>query len=121
MKIMSKDEYTQAMKYEMLVRNVYNCQRGMRNGADLCFMQNAMTMERGETFAKHLGSFEKQFEKVKNYISKALTKASKTTPFSKESEFFITLNNRLEYLSSTSELMDIVNLGLDKIITLKKE
>ncbi|WP_055436640.1 hypothetical protein [Lacinutrix algicola] len=117
---MSKDEYTKSMRYEMLVRNAYNCQRGMRNGADLCFMQNAMTMERGETFAKHLGSFEKQFEKVKTYISKALLKASKTKPFSNESDFFASLNSELENLSTTAELMNIVNLGLDKIVDLKK-
>jgi hypothetical protein len=117
---MSKDVYTKSMRYEMLVRNAYNCKRGMRNGADLCFMQNAMTMESGETFAKHLGSYEKQFKKVKAYISKALLKASKTKPFSNESDFFTSLNSQLENLSTTAELLNIVNLGLDKIVDLKK-
>jgi hypothetical protein len=56
---MSADDYTRAMRYEMLVRNAYDCPSGMRNGAHLCFMQNAMAMERGETYAKHLGSFDK--------------------------------------------------------------
>lgn len=41
-------------------------------------------MENGDTNAKHLGSFEKQFDKVKNYTSKALIKLSKTKPFSSE-------------------------------------
>ena len=45
------------------IRNAFDCQRGSRNGADLSYMKNAMTMERREIFAKHLGSSEKQFEK----------------------------------------------------------
>lgn len=58
---MSATEYTQAMNYEMLIRNAFNCQRGTKNGADLSYMKNVMSMERGETFIKHLGSYEKQF------------------------------------------------------------
>ncbi len=117
---MSVEDYTRAMKYEYLMRKAFNCQRGSRNGADLCYMQNAMTMERGETFAKQSGSFEKQFEKVKTYISKALIKLAKTNPYFKEAEFFNILNERLKFLNSTSDLMDIVNSALDKVIEIKK-
>ena len=118
---MGEDEYKQAMRYEMLIRNAFNCQRGARNGADLCYMQNAMTMERGETFAKHLGSFDKQFEKVKNYTSKGLIKLTKTKPFSSESDFFSKLNEKLENISSTKELMKVVNDSMDKVIEIKKQ
>lgn len=110
---------TQASGYENLIKIAFNCNRGMKNGADLCFMQNAMTMELGETFAKHLGSFEKQFDKVKNYTSKALLKIAKTKPYSSESEFFLNLEKNIQYSSSTLELMNIVNWSLDKIIELK--
>tara|TARA_R110000751_G_scaffold298553_2_gene408631 strand:- start:1633 stop:1989 length:357 start_codon:yes stop_codon:yes gene_type:complete len=118
---MAADEYIQATRYENLIRNAFNCQRGSRNGADESYMQNAMTMERGETFAKHLGSFSKQFEKVKNYISKALVKLSKTKPYSTESEFFNEMNAKLEYSNSTQDLMEIVNLSLEKVVELKKK
>ena len=117
---MAVDEYRQATRYENLIRNAFNCDRGSRNGADLCYMQNAMTMERGETFAKQLGSFDKQFEKVKNYTSKGLIKLTKTKPFSNESFFFTRLNEKLEYISSTKELMEIVNDSMDKVIEIKK-
>lgn len=116
---MSKDEYINATKYEMLIRNAFNCPRGSKNGAELSLMQNAMTMERGETFAKHLGSFEKQFEKVKTYISKALIKLTKTKPFLIEADFFSNLLQQLEYSSSTNELMAIVNNALEKVKELK--
>lgn len=67
---MPNDNYTQALKYEYLVRHAFNCPTGMKNGADSCFMKNAMTMEAGETYAKHLGSFEKQFGVVSNYLER---------------------------------------------------
>lgn len=117
---MSADEYTRAMKYEMLIRNAFKCPRGSRNGAELSYMQNAMTMEHGETYAKHLGSFEKQFEKVKTYISKALIKLTKTKPYSNESKFFDNLHSRLAYSETTEELMRIVDSRLEKLKAIKK-
>lgn len=45
---MGAEFYTQATRYENLVRIAFNCQRGTKNGADLSFMQNAITMENGE-------------------------------------------------------------------------
>ena len=49
----------------------------MKYEADACFMKNAMSMGNGENFAKHLGSFAKQFKIVKVYIIKALEKIHK--------------------------------------------
>ncbi|WP_426476107.1 hypothetical protein ACP3T3_12055 [Chryseobacterium sp. CBSDS_008] len=117
---MSTEFYTQATRYENLVRIAFNCQRGTKNGADLSFMQNAMTMENGDTYAKHLGSFEKQFDKVKNYTSKALIKLSKTKPFSSEKGFFLDLEGKVNYVGTTSQLMDIVNESMDKVLELKE-
>lgn len=118
---MSSTEYIEAMNYEILIWNAFNCPHGNKNGADLNYMKNAMTMERGETYAKHLGSYEKQLEKVKSYISKALIKLSKTKPYSKEEFFFNNLNEELAYLTSTSKLMIIVNSALEKVIELKNK
>ena len=115
-----KEIYSQSFRYENLIRIAYNCQRGMKNGADLCFMQNAMTMEQGKTYAKHLGTFEKQFDKVKNYTEKALLKLSKTKPFSSEKDYFLSLVDRMENLETTSELMNVVNMGMEKVIELKE-
>lgn len=117
---MSSEIYRQSSQYENLIRIAFNCQRGMKNGADLCFMQNAMTMENGDTFAKHLGSFDKQFDKVKNYTSKALIKLSKTKPFATENEFFLDLESKINFIGTTSQLMEIVNKSLDKVLELRK-
>ncbi|MDQ1806008.1 hypothetical protein RAH57_18640 [Chryseobacterium sp. CKR4-1] len=117
---MSAEFYTQASRFENLVKIAFNCSRGAKNGADLSFMQNAMTMENGDTFAKHLGSFDKQFDKVKNYTSKALIKLSKTKPFSTEKDFFLNLESKINFIGTTSQLMDIVNKSLDKVLELRK-
>lgn len=118
---MSVDEYKKAFSYEMLIRNVYECPRGMKNGADLCFMQNAMTMERGESFAKNLGPFKKQFEVVKNYLQKALIKLSKTRKYNKSLGFFEQHLNNLSYANTTNELMEIVDTTLDELNKYKIE
>lgn len=118
---MSAEDYIRATKYENLIRNAFNCPRGPSHGADLAYMQNAMTMERGEKFAKHLGTFEKQFEKVKKYVSKALIKLSKTNTYKKEGYFFLKLEQNAEQCSSTEQLLEIVDTALDKVIELKKD
>lgn len=41
---MAAEDYIRASRYENLIRNAYNCTKRMRNGADLFFMQNAITM-----------------------------------------------------------------------------
>lgn len=117
---MSAEFYTQASRYENLVRIAFNCPRGERYGANLNFMQNAMTMENGDTFAKHLGSFDKQFDKVKNYTSKALVKLSKTKPFSTERDFFLNLESKINFVGTTSQLMEIVNRSMDKVLELRE-
>lgn len=85
---MSRSDYFKGMRYEMFIRNAFDCPSGMRNEAHHSFMQNVLTMERGETYAKHLGTFEKQFDKIKNYTSKALLKFERKKPYSREGFFF---------------------------------
>lgn len=116
---MTSKEYTEASNYEMLIRNAHNCHRGHKNGADLNYMKNLMSMERGETFAKHLGTYDKQMDKVKLYISRALVKLSQTKPYSKEEHFFAGLGEELNNLNSTAGLMVIVNSALERVIELK--
>lgn len=69
---------------------------------------------------KAFRSFNKQFDKVKKYTSKALIKLSKTKPYNSVSNFFLDLANKINFIEKTSELMEIVDLGLDKVIELKK-
>jgi hypothetical protein len=45
-------------------------------------------MERGESFSKNLGTFKKQFQIVKNYLTKAFVKLSKIRKYNNSSSFF---------------------------------
>lgn len=116
---MNKD--TDAMSYEFFIRRVYNCERGNRNGADSSFMSNAISMEQGESYARHLGTYQKQFEKVKKYVFKALAKLTTMKPYNEEDFFFQDLYFRMSNVNSTEELMNIINLALDKMNEFKNQ
>lgn len=117
---MAAEDYVKAMGYEMLIRNTFNCQTGMRNGAHQSFIQNAMSAERGDTYSKHLGSFEKQFGKVRSYVAKALIKLAKTKPYCSSADYFNILLDQIEHSGSTEHLMVIVDKALDKVTELRK-
>lgn len=93
----------------------------MKYGADGCFMQNAMTMERGETFASHLGPFEKQFNIVKTHIRNALQKLNTKKLYSENDSFFQNQLDILEGCTSTKQLMIVVHDSLDKIVELRND
>lgn len=112
---MGAEIYRKAFNYEMLIRKAYECPSGMKNGAHLSFMQNVMTMENGDTFAKHLGSLKKQFGIVKNYIAKALIKLSKTRKYNSSLSFFEQHLNNLSCAHTTNELMEIIDTALDEL------
>jgi len=112
---MSATEYMDSSSYELFIRRAYDSPSQMKNGAHQCFMQNAMTMEAGKTFAKHLGTFEKQFEEVKVYMAKALEKYKTKKEFSNLLSFFDEQSNRLENAVTTAQLIGIVKATIDKL------
>lgn len=118
---MGAEIYKKAFNYEMLIRKAHECPSGMKNGAHLSFMQNIMTMENGDTYAKHLGSLKKQFEIVKSYIAKALIKLSKTRKYNNSLSFFEQHLNNLSFANTTNELMEIVDSALDELNKYKME
>ena len=109
---MKDDFYCESMPYETFIRNAHKVLRGMRNGADQCFMRNLMWAEVGDSCVKHLGSYQKQFATVKKYMSKALDKYLKWKLNTEEREEFFSLKSKLENAYSTNDLMKIVNKAL---------
>lgn len=113
-------DYNKGFKYEMLIRHAFDCPRGMKNGAHNSFLENAISMEKGETYAKQNGTFQKQFEKVKRYTSKALLKLAKKKPFSNEASYFIELEAKLLGLDNTSQFQNLVELGMERVMKLRE-
>jgi len=107
--------YVIASKYERFIMMVFNCDRN-KNGAHLCNMQNVMFMEQGQTYSKHLGSLDKQFDTVQGYIEKALVHLIKKSKKEDNIIRFQELLIKLQDATNTNELMKIVNLAMDELM-----
>ena len=107
------DFYSESMDYERFIRRAYNkIQPSSRNGAHQHFMRNLMITESGNPSLKYVGSFEKQFPIVQNYIRLALEKFLKAKLTDEERSAMELLHKRIDTAQSTSELNSIVVEGL---------
>lgn len=110
--------YKKGFSYEIFIRRAYRCHQTLRNGADGSIFQNLCDTENGNGM-KYLGSFEKQFIKVKEYISKAIDKFIKPqkNPSRRlnadEIKSLEELKSELQNCLSSEELYTVVNKGLD--------
>ena len=109
---MPAEFYTKSMLYEVFIRRAHQCERQRRNGADNSFMQNIMRKESGGASANRLPSLEKQMEKVKGYMEKALDKFLKRKLSEEEAAVLSSLKARLASAHSATALMEIVEEGL---------
>jgi len=109
---MSKDFYTDATPYEFFIRRAHKCLQQRRNGAHMSFMRNLMLAEVGNSAVSHLPKYDKQLEKVKGYMDKALDKFLKRKLTTDEKSKLNELKEQLIVANSTSALMQIVEEGL---------
>jgi hypothetical protein len=108
---MSADSYAKAISYEMFIRKAHSCDRGARNGADVAYMKNLIDTENGQKWVKE--SYEKQFEKVKNYLHKAFAKLLKNKKLKNVHEDLLALKEGIDTANNSNKLVKIVNKGLD--------
>lgn len=104
----SKENYAKAWEYEWFMTKVYGNSITHKTKVHLTNLKNVLDIESGLTNSKHLGSHEKQFNKVKNYISKALIKVSKTAKYKQDSDLFLILNDKIDYCDSGDDLLLII-------------
>lgn len=104
----SKDNYLKASEYEWFMKKVYDSSTTHKTKVHLNNLKNVLDLESGFTHSKHLGSHEKQFDKVKNYISKALIKVSKTAKYKQNADLFLMLNDKIDYCGSSDDLLLII-------------
>lgn len=104
----SKENYLKASKYEWFMKKVYGSSTTHKNKVHLSNLKNVLDLESGFTFSKHLGSHEKQFDKVKNYVSKALIKVSKDAKYKQDTDLFLMLNDKIDYCGSGEDLLLII-------------
>lgn len=105
--------YGKGMKYEIFIRRAHKCDRGMKNGAEVGFVRNLIDSENEESFTKHLPKFDKQLENVRKYLLKAIDKFLSRKPTEDEKTSLISLREDVENASTSSEIVSIVENGLE--------
>lgn len=103
-----KSNYDKSWEYEWFMKKVYGGNAIHKNKVHQSNLKNLLDIESGTTYSKHLGSQEKQFNKIKNYISKALIKVSKTAKYKQNADLYLVLNDKLDFCSTGDDLLSII-------------
>jgi len=104
----TKENYLKASNYEWFMAKVYGYGPTHKSKVHLSNLKNVLDLESGFTYSKHLGTHEKQLKKVKDYVSKALIKISKTSPYKQNADAYLSLNDQIDFCSSGDELLAII-------------
>lgn len=105
------NSYVKASPYEVFICRAHNCDRGMRNGADLSFMRNLIDTEEGKGF-DFLPSYEKQMAAIKKYINKAIDKFLKKKLNNEEKDILHQLKVQVGQANSSAILCEVVDQAL---------
>ncbi|SFF95939.1 hypothetical protein SAMN04488033_11684 [Salegentibacter agarivorans] len=105
------DTYMSGRDFENLLKKVYP-PRSVQ--AHKSLIENALTMEQGKTYSKHLGSTEKQFKEAQKKLIQTLQKLQTKKPYNKAADHFEELEYDVERCNSASCLNGIVQDALKK-------
>jgi hypothetical protein len=104
--------YTDSMCYETFIRRAFKCDYNEHNSKNSYF-QNLIETENGSSSTKHLGSYDKQLIAVKKNIDKAIDKFLKSKPTAAEASNLNDFKTKLASAYYTSEIIDLLNQGVD--------
>lgn len=106
----SIDSYKDGMTYEIFMHRAFKSSDNSKPGMHCSVIQNLVQIESGDTsFKKWHGSFDKQFEKTKVYMHKAMDKYLKMKKIPSENlDRLDFLNNQIDRAYSSDDLMDII-------------
>ena len=115
----TKESYSAGSVYENFIRRAHGSNDRTKNGANSAYMTNLIDRENGESWVSHLPSADKQLEKVRVYLIKALEKIRKW-PLS-ESEATSVDRAMIEVLEATHSraLMEVINSCFDSVKALR--
>ena len=105
------EDYKKGSYYEIFVHRANKTSDTSKSGMHGSIMQNLIRVENGDTsFVKFHGSYEKQFEKIKTYMNKAMDKYLKMKKIPAENLSRIQiLKNQIDRASSSDNLMAIIH------------
>jgi hypothetical protein len=104
------DSYKDGMNYEIFMHRAFKSSDTSKPGMHCSIIENLLRAEQGDTsFVKWHGSFDKQFEKVKYYMHKAMDKYLKMKKIPSENLNRIEiLNSKIDRAYSTDDLLTII-------------
>lgn len=104
------DTYKDGMIYEAFMHRAFKSPDTSKPGRHCSVIQNLVRVEQGDTFfVKWHGTYEKQFEKVKYYMHKAMSKYLKMKKIPPENLILIEgLNLKIDKATNTDDLLSIV-------------
>lgn len=114
---MPLDTYMAGRQFENLLRKVYPPKSVQ---AHKSLLENALTMEQGHTFAKHLGSTEKQLKAAQKKLIEILGKLQTKSPYSAATDYFNDLSNETCRCNSAECLSSVVDNALTKASAVDK-
>jgi len=105
------ESYKEGMTYEIFMHRAFRKYDTSKPGMHCSIIQNLVRVEDGDTsFVKWHGSFEKQLEKIKYYMHKAMDKYLKMKKISAENLARLdVLNLKIDRAYSSDDLMSIIN------------
>lgn len=109
---MTVEAYKQGMNYEIFICRAHNCWDNSKNGAHLSHMKNLIDAENGSSWVSHLGSPKKQIIDVKKNMLKAFDKYLSMNFTDEEKEDLNKLKGYTQDASSSSILLDIIDIAL---------
>ena len=109
---MTGENYMRCMMYEILIKRAYKSEVTSRNGGHLSNMRNLIDAENGIKHYKH-ATADKQLEKVKGYLTKAVHKFRAMKMTDEEKASLTHIQQLIDNAYSSDELLSIVDNLLD--------
>lgn len=107
------DSYTSGFSYERFMMRFMDTSDRRKPGVDVSYMRNLIDMENGESNVKHLGSKEKQLERVKKYMDKAFIKKLKSIKVESDKKKLEVFHGQVHVAYSSDQLLEIIREAMD--------
>ena len=110
---MTEDLHRKSHNYEALIRRAFNCEKGRKHGADSNLFVDLVELE---LYDRQSIKYRWKFQKMKNYLAKALFKLRKRKRYLESDNEFSPILIRLNQARNVEDLAKIASSSLAKII-----
>ena len=106
-----QDAYSHGSMYEIFIRRAFKCER-REHGSSGELLEHLLNTDLGKNSLAQ--SYDKQLNQVKNYLTKAVEKFLKRKPTDTERLFLDQMIIAISSITLATDLVDILNNGLNQ-------